>query len=433
MKKFSEISLKKEKSISIQELKNYLLKMKDNLSQNVVKALMFCIENNILDSKTLTKRITTLSNNELKLMPHFLSKSTQNKLMNGTLSTEDITVDLSTNSGKNAAAKRYMGVLNNIVKYIYSKYSKVPKSEYMSKALEIMADAMNSYDYEKSNGTPFKTYLAYTLKNLLSNYAKEQSYIFSGVNWYAEKKYGASALSAVSLDLNKDDIDIDHMSELGEYDPEPLTRSEKSCWEKIFSILEKKFKQRQVDIFYRYFGLNGRKKEKAKDIAASYKISPSSINNNNIIPILKFLKSNSETQSILSELRDMYNESLLYELFPIYEQRDKVISLLENDDILILLEEFNILNSIDIESTLEECKKKLLTLFGSENVDNILDILKYGNFESIDSSFKTYKNIYITILHEFFPTEDFTEKTDIDIINMITDIQKRIINKNENT
>ena len=44
-----------------------------------------------------------------------------------------------------------------------------------------------------------------------------------------------------------------------------MEEAEVKQWKKVFEILEKKFKQRDLDIFYSYFGLNGYKKEKSKD------------------------------------------------------------------------------------------------------------------------------------------------------------------------
>ena len=45
----------------------------------------------------------------------------------------------------------------------------------------------------------------------------------------------------------------------------------------LYKLIESKYKQRDIDIFYRYFGLKGYQKEKGKDIAKSIGISPSMV------------------------------------------------------------------------------------------------------------------------------------------------------------
>ena len=77
-------------------------------------------------------------------------------------------------------------------------------------------------------------------------------------NWYSREKYGTAMLDAVSLDgmLGMDDdgdFKQDRLKSLGVDDKDiTVDRDEIKQMKQIQELIEKKFKQRDVDIFYRY-------------------------------------------------------------------------------------------------------------------------------------------------------------------------------------
>ena len=68
-------------------------------------------------------------------------------------------------------------------------------------------------------------------------------------------------------------------------------------------------------------------------------MSEGNIRNSVINKIIAFLKKNDKAMEILSDIQDIYNESLMIEMVGF--ERDMIIETLVNDDMFILLEELN--------------------------------------------------------------------------------------------
>ena len=431
MQKISEI-LTESENASRAEITKFYSNFKNKLPDSVNKLILMSLQDGVTtDDEEFKAAFGKLDPVSQRLVPQVMPAVVLKNLVSGKYAIDDITLRLDTPKSRNNAAKMYMPLVNQAVKEILTKYPALPKSEYISAALEIMADALLEYDYKKANGIPFKTYLKYMLKNKLSSYAKKYAHSLSGTSWYAEKKYGAAVLNAISLDnlsgKNDEEYSLDHVAALGEYDFMPAAAEAEKSWNILFALLEKNFKQRQIDIFYRYFGLNGRKAEKAKDIAAAYNISPSSINNNNITPILKFIKNNKRAKGLISDLRDMYNESLMYNML-FLDNKPAISEILMKDDIYILLEDACALSDMTaaaFKNILKSALAKVETRFSRKMSKDIENKLRRVSFETVDKDFKNFKDGYLIILREFFPVTDFSEKTDMDIIEMILELQNK--------
>lgn len=351
----------------------------------------------------------------IKLFPHFLTQFEQNSLIKGTAKVEDLIIDLDTAQGRNDVIKMYTPIVNKIVNQYVGK-SKLTRSDLMSAAMEGFAKAIEQWD--RSKNQLFKTYLSYRVQQQILNEIDEHGHTLSGTNWYATAKYGAEMLDAVSIDglsRNEDgEIKQDRLAALGYNDDGRNEEADVEQWKKVFDILEKKFKQRDLDIFYRYFGLNGYKREKSKDIAKMYGMSEGNIRNSVINKMIAFLKKDKGALELLMDLRESYNESLMIELFGC--DKETILERLSNDDIYILLEEITKWNNKDVF-------KRALNTSLSGNKDIILDILS-GGFEEIDNNIKRYKKDIITFLNNMYPTENFIRKTDVDVIEYMMELQE---------
>lgn len=446
MIKFTDIINESKKqeyngSITIKELEDYINKT-SRILPNIVRDALYLVKkyeileaddiNDILGTNksginSLAKKFditpdlmedlwTLLKDlkSNIKLFPHFLTPSEQNALIKGTAKIEDLTIDLETTQGKNEVIKMYTPIVNKIVNQYVGK-SKLSKNDLMSAAMEGFAKAIDEWD--RSKGQLFKTYVSYRVQQQILNDIDKHGHSLSGTNWYATKKYGAEVLDAVSIDgmsRNEDgEIHQDRLAALG-YNDGRDEEAEVKQWKKVFEILEKKFKQRDLDIFYSYFGLNGYKKEKSKDIAKRYGMSEGNIRNSIINKILAFLKKDKQTLELLVSLMDSYNESLMIELFGC--DRDTILERLSNDDIYILLEEITKWNNKDVF-------KRALNNSLSGNSDIILNILN-GGFEEVDLNLKKYKKDIIKFLAGMYPTENMSKKTDVDIIEYMMELQE---------
>lgn len=431
-----------EDSITLSELNEYIEKAGKMLPVMVKDALYLVKKYNLLDGKViknicdsnksslsgLSKKLNIslddlidfwqilkdLKNN-IKLFPHFLTSQERNAFIKGRARVSDLTIDLDTPQGKNEVIELYMPIVNKIVNQYIGK-SKLNRSDLISAAHIAIANAIN--DWDRSSGQLFKTYLSYRVQQQILNDIDEHGHSLSGTNWYATKKYGSEVLDAVSIDglsRNEDgEIKQDRLVALGVDNEKDLSVDEEKAWKQVFELLERKFKQRDLDIFYRYFGLNGYKREKSKDIAKDYGMSEGNIRNSIINKIIAFLKKDRKSLELLASLQDMYNEHLMIELYEM--GKDYIIERLANDDIYILLEEINKWNNKDV------FLRALNSSLG-RNDDIILNILN-GGFEDIDNNLKKYKKDIVSFLSSMYPTENMNKKTDVDLIEYMLDIQE---------
>ena len=278
---------------------------------------------------------------------------------------------------------------------------------------------MNQWDQTK--GSTFKSYAGYRVKQQILNDMDSLSHTMGKSNWYSREKYGTAMLDAVSLDgmLGMDDdgdFKQDRLKSLGVDDKDiTVDRDEIKQMKQIQELIEKKFKQRDVDIFYRYFGLAGYKREKSKDIAKSYGMSEGNIRNSVINKIINYLRSDKKAMEIISNLRDIYNESLMIELMGC--SQEYIIEFLSNDDVYILLEE---LNRWESKEVFTKALNKSLDMINDK--DQIIYILN-GDFEVLDSRLKKDKKLIVTFLNNMYPTENMNRKSDVSLLEYMSELQ----------
>lgn len=369
------------------------------------------------DMEELWKVLKNLKSN-VKLLPHFQSPNERADFIKGKLTVDDMVVDLSTQQGRNDAAKMYMPLIHKIVNQYVGK-SKLSRQELISAALIGFTQAMNQWDQTK--GSTFKSYAGYRVKQQILNDMDALSHTMGKTNWYSREKYGTAMLDAVSIDgmigMDDDgDFKQDRLSALGVDDKDiSIDRDEMKQMKQIQELIEKKFKQRDVDIFYRYFGLAGYKREKSKDIAKSYGMSEGNIRNAVINKIISYLRNDRNAMEIISNLRDLYNESLMLELIGC--DADYIVEFLSNDDVYILLEELNRWENREVfNRTLEKSLENI------NNEKEIIYILK-GDFEYLDSHLKKDKKLIVTFLNNMYPTENMSRKTDVSLLEYMSELQ----------
>ena len=371
------------------------------------------------DLEDIWNVISKMKEHELRVLPQYQSAQERDAVLNKKLRVSDLTIDLESDKGNRDVIKMYTPLVHKIVNQFVGK-SKLNKAELMSAALMGFNDAINNWNPNADNAVSFKTFASYCVRQQILNDINEYGHTLSGTSWYAAEKAkkGEVKLDATSLDSFMDDDgdwNNDHLAALGAEDKD---KDDTEHWKKVYKAIEDKFKVRDVDIFYRYFGLNGRKKEKSKDIAKSYGMSEGNIRNSVINKILAFLRTDKELLSILMDIQDIYNEGLMIEM--IHMDREQIIEALLNDDTFILLEELN------RWSTADKFETAITTaIHNMSDKDGILitELLK-GDFDDLDSQYKKNKKTIVTFLSNMYPTESFARKSDVAIIDRMHELQE---------
>ena len=366
----------------------------------------------------LWESLKTLKNN-IRLLPQYQTASERKAFMSGKLDMSDITIDLETSAGRNSCAKQYMKMVHKIVNS-YVGSCRLGKPELMSAGLQGFTDAMN--DWRKNgdeSAVPFKTYAAYRVKQQILNDINNYSYSLK-TNWYGISKMGSGLLTTVSLDgMSRDeegDFKNDHLKYLGAEDKNTnLTGTEEDNWNALYKLIESKYKQRDIDVFYRYFGLKGYQKEKGKDIAKSLGISPAMITGI-INGILKNLKNDSKAMDILVDLQTSYNESLMFDIMNL--DKEMIIESIVSDNTFILLEELT--RWSDKKVYINTINTALENLDSSE--EKIINSILKNNFDYLDSKLKPNKKIIIKFLSLVYPTESFSRKTDVALLEYMMEL-----------
>ena len=383
-----------------------------NASKSSLKTLAKKYNMTPEEMEDMWKMLKELKNN-IKLLPQYMSAQEREMLELGKLSMSDLTIDLTSTQGRNAAAKVYVPMVYKIVNQYVGK-SNLSKTELISAAMLGLTNAMN--DWDQSTGVPFKTYAGTRIRQQILNDINAHGHSLSGFNDYAFKQgYSADAISLDNLMNGDDEMQQDHLAALGFSDDEYSELDEKKM-KPLFDLLEKNFSTRDIDIFYRYFTLKGNKKEKSKDIAKSYGMSEGNIRNGVINKIIKFLRTDKRAMNILRSLQESYNISMMVGLIGM--DRNTILETLISDDIFILLEELNQWgDKVLFQSTIEQALVRL----PKEGSKYILEVLKNG-FEYLDSTFKKNKKFIISFLNDVYPTEPMAKKTDVSLLEYMMDI-----------
>lgn len=378
------------------------------------------------DTMDLLRTLLKSNKKYIKLLPQYQSPTERAALEAGKLSMDDLTIDLTSNTGRNAAAKLYTPIVLKIVNQYVGK-SKLDKPSLLSAGMQGLADAINDYGKNEKDGgkkTTFKTYVSYRVQQAILNEINHSGHDLSGGNWYAVNKYGSAAFDAVSLDGlttsdNNDDFKQDRLVTPTEDKPlNPNLDKEEWYWKDVFKLIGDKFSTRDTDIFYRYFGLGPYrgKRQKSKDIAKEYNMSEGNIRNSVINKIIKFLKTNPRAHQMMQDLRDIYTESLLRDL--IYMDKEVIIETLYNDHTYILLEDMTRWNNkqILIQSVNAACDH-----FDIEEVKFIYNCLIKG-VDFLKKNIKKEKYLIIDFLSEIYPSEDMTHKSPDELVDYMNEL-----------
>lgn len=211
-----------------------------------------------------------------------------------------------TEKEKNSLTIQYESLINKITKQFTEKGCG-NWEDIKSMAYEGFAIAINTYDSNKSKMN-FMQFAGFAIRNnILTGLNNELRTV--KLSAYAQKKAiekGEALFNSVSIDAvnttgNESTINTPKRSDWTKHLSEDAKFSDGDIFETLYTELENNFSQRDCEIFYRAYGLNGYDEEKGKDIAKMFGVSRSlvSIKLNSIIT---YIQNNKELVEILSNL-----------------------------------------------------------------------------------------------------------------------------------
>ena len=446
MRKFSQLLLEVSKSNDSFELtpillKNYIDKVGKKLPRNVQDAVHLTMSLGIyasedidrvmngnkrdleaiantnnhnisyyLDLQKILKKMKTLIN----LMPQCMEQSEFNGLINGSLRPEDLLIDLSTERGRNAAAKMYTPLVYKIADQERKKeVGWMSFDDLLAAGYEGLALALN--DYNPSKGS-LKTYVGYSILHAIQNEREANGHTLSGTNSWAETYHG-DTIDGVSIDSivghDDDEFDQDHLAFLGiEDDHRHIDREAgkrvEDYLEELYKIIDNKFSSRDCNIFYRYFGLKDfyGQKEKSKDIAKEYGMSEGNIRNSIINKILTYLyKKDAKSRALLSKIRDLYECQAFVNIMNecVDKSREGIKAAILSDDVFVLLEELTRFDTVDSFNRAIDYASKSLNESENEIINKCLSECQF-----IDDFVNEHREIAIRFLANIYPAENFS-------------------------
>jgi len=377
------------------------------------------------------QRIAKKIGDEVKILPQMLSAEQRKYVIDGVIDPNDLTLDLETPKGRDAIAKKYVPLVEKIVKQFMGK-SNFDKEELRSSALVGLVNAMNDYKNPeemvqagKEGHQSFTQYAAYRIKQQIMKDMTEFGTQVKISNHYRKKLAANDKVAYKDFSMDQvfssyedgEPMSIDRFLGLSEEDDQFSYREKQELYKKMFKRIESKFSSRDCNMFYRVWGINGYKAEKVKDLAKEYGISAPAVTQA-CGRILKFAAADKEIQSYKDAFESLIEEYIFTKLFEVYSApKQQIIESLIYDDLYVLIESINKWNSAD------KFQKAVNKATDHLNIDDALYIYKLiaGDLNMSTGDLKKYAAPIVAFLQNLYPEKGFKKS---DIANLYTEMSQ---------
>ena len=295
------------------------------------------------EAQSVWRQIAKL-NREGRLLelPQFQTKEQFTGILNQTISPDEILLDLVSERGRAAIAKKFMPLCHKIANSYVGK-SNLSKDELLSAALLGLTYAMNGYGKKSNKATAkeaetgeeqvdMKKYKSYTffsfaaqiIQNNILDSIKTDSHIVripisqqnkerkeTGRNTRShtisgDEGVGGSA-DGDNIQTRFDKISADMFGgDTSRFlDSEDLYKD----LDKMYKLIEDNFPKEEADIWFAFYGVNGHKKEKGIDLEKKYNKRISYL----LFKINRYLKEDPKASRLTNSIRELMSECLHYE------------------------------------------------------------------------------------------------------------------------
>lgn len=260
-------------------------------------------------------------------VPVFQTKEEFESIINKKVSPDAIILDLDSEKGREAVAKKYEPLVHKIAKQWLGKIN-LGYNDLLGCCYEGLTYAMNTYgkknkkskaDDEAVVSYTFGQYAAYCMRNQIVGNGVNDSHLVRIPASQQKKDREQKGHNVKNLSVSGDKA-VGHDDEGGKtmFDFIGSTsNAEKSLdnedlekiWNRIWKVLEEEFDSKILDVWYSFYGLRGHKKMKNKEIAEKYNVANSNITYY-CFKINSFIKKNKKILGLFSDAYELMKECL---------------------------------------------------------------------------------------------------------------------------
>ena len=344
----------------------------------------------------------------------------------GNIDVEDVVLDFSDEKKRNDIAKKFMPVVKQIAHYYMNK-SNLGREELYSAAMLGLTTAMEKYRKPNSSDKlmPFVKFAKFCMSQQIKSDIGELSRTIkvpnSVRNSEKRKEKYASLMNVASIDrdIAKDEDGysmVDRIAALAE-EPDAFkdNTSDEQLWNKVIKFVNQNFNQKQASMFFKSVGINGFNRMKQTDIAKEMGCGKPNVSIA-IKKIVTAIKQNPEMFEAIQKLAGIYTENILIDNYR--NGRDAIMEAFQTDDVYLLLED---MTRWADRGVLESTLKNVLVNYSDKDAKFLKEALG-ADFTWLDDHYRSNKKLIIDFLENMNPTEYIRRKTDIDLLNMFTEI-----------
>lgn len=285
--------------------------------------------------------------NEQFQIPTLLNEEVFEKILAQEVSLDEIVLDLETEAGRNAVAKKYTKLVYKIA-HSFNGKSTLSFDELVSAGMAGLTEAMNKYgknnvetkskknadksqdelddmiDQENAKARKsftFLSYAGYMIRICILGAIKDESHLVripvSAQNKERKEKGSNTKSNTVSGEQvvghssdGKGKTMFDFMDAEEDADVNLDNADINKLWKGVEAILNKTFDQKTLDIFYHFYGIFGYEKMSGKEIMAKYNLKNASNISVSNFKVLSKIKKDKVLRNAFAELWQLYKECL---------------------------------------------------------------------------------------------------------------------------
>lgn len=260
-------------------------------------------------------------------VPVFQTKEEFESIINKKTAPDAIILDLNSDKGREAVAKKYEPLVHKIAKQWLGKIN-LGYNDLLGCCYEGLTYAMNTYGKKNKKSKAedeavvsytFGQYAAYCMRNQIVGNGVNDSHLVRipasqqkkdrDQKGHNVKNLSVSGDKAVGNDDDGGKTMFDFIGSTSNTEKSLDNEDLERIWNRIWTILEEEFDSKILDVWYSFYGLRGHKKMKNKEIAEKYNVANSNITYY-CFKINSFIKKNKKILGLFSDAYELMKECL---------------------------------------------------------------------------------------------------------------------------